>query len=81
MAMGTSELSIKIDGEHITGVVKGDFLHLSAAIAGMLRDKPEFRFIVFAAVNRVILTNDSIMQEWNEIQLASAEANEIFKKK
>lgn len=79
--METSELSIKIDGEHITGFVKGSLLKLTAATAGMLRDERELRFLVFAAVNRVILTDDAIMQEWNEVQLAAAQTNELFKQK
>jgi len=58
--METSELSIKIDGEHITGFVKGSLLKLTAATAGMLRDERELRFLVFAAVNRVILTDEAI---------------------
>ena len=79
--METSEISIKIEGEHITGFVKGSLLNLSAAIANMLVDKADFRVLVFAAVNKVILDDDAIMQEWNEVQLATAQTNEIFKQK
>lgn len=77
----TSEISIKVEGREVTGIVKGNTVALAAAIANMLVDKADFRVLVFAAVNKVILDDDAIMQEWNEVQLASAEANELLKKK
>ena len=76
-----SEISIKVEGREVTGIVKGNSVALAAAITNMLVDKADLRALVFAAVNKIILTDDAIMQEWNQIQLASAEANEIFKKK
>ena len=76
-----SEISIKVEGREVTGIVKGNTVALAAAIANMLVDKADFRVLVFAAVNRVIMTDDNMMQEWNEVQLASAEANELLKKK
>lgn len=76
-----SEISIKVEGREVTGIVKGNSVALAAAIANILMDRADFRVLVFAAVNKVILDDDAIMQEWNEIQLASAEANESLKKK
>lgn len=77
----TSEISIKVEGREVTGIVKGNSVALAAAIANMLVDKADFRVLVFAAVNKVILDNDAIMQEWNEAQLTIAQINEIFKQK
>lgn len=77
----TSEISIKVEGREVTGIVKGNTVALAAAIANMLVDKADFRVLVFAAVNKVILDDDAIMQEWNEVQLATAKTNELFKQK
>ena len=77
----TSEISIKVEGREVTSIVKGNSVALAAAIANMLVDKADFRVLVFAAVNKVILDDDAIMQEWNEVQLATAQTNEIFKQK
>ena len=76
-----SEISIKVEGREVTGIVKGNAVALAAAIANMLVDKADFRVLVFAAVNKVILDDDAIMQEWNEVQLATVQTNEIFKQK
>lgn len=76
-----SEISIKVEERKVTGIVKRNFVALAAAIANMLVDKADFRVLVFAAVNKVILDDDAIMQEWNEVQLATAQTNEMFKQK
>lgn len=76
-----SEISIKVEGRKVTGIVKGNSAALAAAIANILVDKADFRVLVFAAVNKVILDDDAIMQEWNEVQLATTQTNELFKQK
>lgn len=76
-----SEISIKVKGREVTGIIKGRSGELGAAVELLLKSKEDFRVIIFAAVNKVILENDLMMDEWNEVQLAAAQLNEKFKKK
>ena len=76
-----SEISIKVEGREVTGIIKGRSGELGAAVELLLKSKEDFRVIIFAAVNKVILENDFMMDEWNEVQLAAAQLNEKFKKK
>lgn len=76
-----SEISIKVEGREVTGIIKGRRGELGAAVELLLKSKKDFLVIIFAAVNKVILENDYMMDEWNEVQLAAAQLNEKFKKK